>query len=417
MWRRTIGFTLANGPAAPSIAPRASVLARAVPERPGEPSPIQHVVYIIRENRTYDQVLGDIGKGASDPSLVMYGRDVTPNTHALAEQFVLLDHFFASGGNSADGHNWLTQANETDYPDVAAVLRAQLPERRERPARRTRRAVSSGRRRRPEGKRVVSLRRVRAGAQRFDSPAVRAKLMAEYRDSTPARRHFRARTRAACTTRAARSPRSTRCSCASIRDGRRSVPDVVKADVILEHLREWERAQADAAPHDHDPAERPHAGHVGRLVHARRRASPTTTSRSGKIVEALSHSSFWKSMAILVVEDDAQNGVDHIDGHRTVALVASPYARRGVIDSTFYSQPSMVKTIELMLGLPALVNVRSRGHRHARQLHRAHREARLHAVHRARAQTVALRHQRARRARSPDPMRRRAAPLRSPARA
>ena len=74
----------------------------------------------------------------------------------------------------------------------------------------------------------------------------------------------------------------------------------------------------------------------------------------GKVVEALSRSSFWKSMAILVVEDDAQNGVDHIDGHRTVAMVASPYAKRGAIDSTFYSQPSMVKTIELMLGLPAL---------------------------------------------------------------
>src|SRR5215217_5215312 len=74
----------------------------------------------------------------------------------------------------------------------------------------------------------------------------------------------------------------------------------------------------------------------------------------GRIVEALSHSSFWKSMAILSVEDDAQDGVDHIDGHRTIALVASPYARRGVVDSTFYAQPSMVKTIELMLGLPAL---------------------------------------------------------------
>jgi len=74
----------------------------------------------------------------------------------------------------------------------------------------------------------------------------------------------------------------------------------------------------------------------------------------GKVVEGLSHSRFWKSMAIMIVEDDAQNGVDHIDGHRTVALLASPYARRGVIDPTFYAFPSMVKTIELMLGLPAL---------------------------------------------------------------
>src|SRR2546426_11861310 len=93
-----------------------TTLFRSVPERPGEPSLIDHVVYIVRENRTYDQVFGDIGKGASDSSLVQYGRDVTPNAHALAEQFVLLDHFFATGGNSADGHNWLTQANETEYP-------------------------------------------------------------------------------------------------------------------------------------------------------------------------------------------------------------------------------------------------------------------------------------------------------------
>jgi len=97
---------------APQAPPAArKVVPRAVPERPGEPSLIEHVVYIIRENRTYDQVFGDMGRGASDSTLVQYGRDVTPNAHALADQFVLLDHFFASGGNSADGHNCLTQAN------------------------------------------------------------------------------------------------------------------------------------------------------------------------------------------------------------------------------------------------------------------------------------------------------------------
>jgi len=98
------------------VVPRPAAAPHVAPERPGEASLIQHVVYIIRENRTYDQVLGDIGKGASDPGLTMYGRDVTPNAHALSEQFVLLDHFLASGGNSADEHNWLTQANETAYP-------------------------------------------------------------------------------------------------------------------------------------------------------------------------------------------------------------------------------------------------------------------------------------------------------------
>ena len=116
-------LTLRTGSAGPALTARRNVPARAVPERPGEPSSIDHVVYIVRENRTYDQVFGDIGKGASDSSLVQYGRDVTPNTHALAERYVLLDHFFASGGNSADGHNWLTQGTETVILQPAGITR------------------------------------------------------------------------------------------------------------------------------------------------------------------------------------------------------------------------------------------------------------------------------------------------------
>jgi phospholipase C len=87
----------------------------AIPERAGDPSLIEHVVYIIKENRTYDQVFGDISKGNGDPSLVMFGEDVTPNQHRLADQFALLDHFYATGGNSGDGHQWVTQANEPSY--------------------------------------------------------------------------------------------------------------------------------------------------------------------------------------------------------------------------------------------------------------------------------------------------------------
>ena len=101
----------------------------------------------------------------------------------------------------------------------------------------------------------------------------------------------------------------------------------------------------------------------------------------GKIVEGLSHSTFWKDMAILVVEDDAQNGVDHIDGHRTVALAISPYARRGVVDSTFYAQPSMVKTDRADVGVAGDVDLRSRRDRYAGELPRRRRRAGLHAVH------------------------------------
>jgi phospholipase C len=87
----------------------------AIPARSGEPSTIDHVVFVIKENRTYDQVLGDMPKGNGDPSLVMFGAAVTPNQHRLAGQFVLLDNFYATGGNSADRHQWLTQANQTEY--------------------------------------------------------------------------------------------------------------------------------------------------------------------------------------------------------------------------------------------------------------------------------------------------------------
>ncbi len=336
---------------APLVAVRAGVPARAVPERPGEASLIQHVVYIIKENRTYDQVLGDIGKGASDPSLTMYGRDVTPNTHALSEQFVLLDHFFASGGNSADGHNWLTQANETSYPMWPLYYGRSYPSEGNDPL-----TYSAGgflwEAATAKGKRVVSFGEY-APAPSDSMPSVRAKLMAQYRDSTPHNpAFFRGLLKRMYNTRS-EIPSLDRILVREYPGWTQEVPDVIKADIITEHLREWEAAKQ--MPHlsliilPNDHTQGTSAGWCTPSA-----CVADNDLALGKIVDALSHSSFWKNMAILVVEDDAQNGVDHIDGHRTVAMVASPYARRGAIDSTFYSQSSMVKTIELMLGLPAL---------------------------------------------------------------
>ena len=342
---------LATGPAAPSLVPRTTVVARPVPERPGEPSPIEHVVYIIRENRTYDQVLGDMGKGASDSSLTMFGRDVTPNAHALSEQFVLLDHFFASGGNSADGHNWLTQANETAYPMWPLYTGRSYPSEGNDPL-----TYSAGgflwESAAAKGKRVVSFGEY-APAPTTRGAGVPASLFAAYRD--PARYSAawsRATLKTMYNTRS-EIPSLDRILVREYPGWTQDVPDVIKADVVLEHLREWETA--NQMPHltliilPNDHTEGTSAGWC-----TPRACVADNDLALGKLVEGLSHSSFWKKMAILVVEDDAQNGVDHIDGHRTVALVASPYAKRGVIDSTFYSQPSMVKTIELMLGLPAM---------------------------------------------------------------
>ncbi len=344
-------LALRSGPDAPSLAPRRDAVARAVPERPGEASLVQHVVYIIRENRTYDQVLGDIGKGASDPSLTMYGRDVTPNAHALANQFVLFDHFFASGGNSADGHQWLTQANETEYPMWPLYFGRSYPSEGNDAL-----TYSSGgflwEAAQTKGK-TVSVFGEYAPAPARNDASIRTRLLAQYRDSLPHNPAFFRDQLAKRFNTHSDIPSLDRALVREYPGWTEEIPDVVKADVVREHLREWESK-----------------GEMPNLVmmvlpndHTQGTSAGWCTPKScvadndlalGQIVEALSHSQFWKSMAIVIVEDDAQDGVDHVDGHRTVALVASPFARRGVIDSTFYNLQSMVKTVELMLGLPAL---------------------------------------------------------------
>jgi DNA-binding beta-propeller fold protein YncE len=343
-------LTLAGG-AARDLTPRRDAVARAVPERPGEPSPIQHVVFIVRENRTYDQVLGDLGKGDGDSSIVMYGRAVTPNAHALAEQFVVLDHFFASGGNSADGHQWLTQANETEYPYWPLYNGRSYPSEGNDPL-----TYSSGgflwEAARAKDKTVTVFGEYAPGPT-WDSSAVRTRLLEDWKNraSLPAG-HFRERFKALFDTHS-EIPSLDRVLVREYPGWTQGVPDVAKGEVILDHLKEWEAAKE--MPHlvmvilPSDHTQGTNAGWC-----TPRACVADNDLALGKIVEGFSHSSFWPAMAVMVVEDDAQDGVDHVDGHRTVALVASPYARRGVIDSTFYSQPSMVKTIELMLGLPAL---------------------------------------------------------------
>ncbi|HTI03908.1 MAG TPA: hypothetical protein VL549_01215 [Gemmatimonadales bacterium] len=334
-----------------ALAARRNVAARAVPERPGEPSLIDHVVYIVRENRTFDQVLGDLGRGEADTQFVQYGRDVSPNTHALAERYSVLDHFFASGGNSADGHQWLNQAYETEYPTWPLYLGRSYPSEGVDPL-----AYSAGgflwEAAQAKGKGVVVFGEY-APSPQWDSDTIRLNMLRQYRDSQPHNRaFFRARVAKLYNTRSD-IPSLDRVLVREYPGWTTTVPDVVKADIILEHLREWEARRAMPnlvmiiLPSDHTVATSP-----GWCVP--KACVADNDFALGQIVEGLSHSSFWKSMAIFAVEDDAQDGVDHIDGHRTVALVASPYARRGVIDPTFYSQPSMVKTIELMLGLPAL---------------------------------------------------------------
>ncbi|MCG6957356.1 MAG: beta-propeller fold lactonase family protein [Gemmatimonadetes bacterium] len=344
-------FTLAGGGGSASVAPRRDVPARAVPERPGEPSLIDHVVFIVKENRTYDQVFGDMDRGASDSSLVIYGRDVTPNAHALADRYVLLDHFFASGGNSADGHQWLTQANETEYPMWPLYEGRSYPYNGVDPFTYSTGgflwevAQSKGR--------SVAVFGEYAPAPSDYRAAVRQRLLTEYRDSVPHDpAYFRAEMARMYDTHS-EIPSLEKVLVRDYPGWTQESPDVLKADVFLEHLKAWEAKGSMpnlvmmVLPSNHTNGTSPGWSTPAAMV-------ADNDLALGRVVEGLTHSSFWQSMAVLVVEDDAQNGVDHIDGHRTVALAISPYARRHVVDSTFYSQPSMVKTVELMLGLPAM---------------------------------------------------------------
>jgi hypothetical protein len=334
---------LASGAGAAAV--RANVAARAVPERPGEPSLIHHVVYIIRENRTYDQILGDLPRGDNDSQFVMYGRNVTPNAHALSEQFVTLDRFFAEGGNSADGHQWLTQANETEYTLWPLYEGRSYPYDGSDPLAYSNGgfiwddAISKGRSVEVFGEFAPEPRDQSAGQ-------VRSALLAKYRAGGDVQLDPPYHTTSPI-------PSLDHILVRDFPSWTLAVPDVVRAQMFNRSLARWEAGDSMPnlvllqLPSDHT------AG-TGAGDCTPKACVADNDLAVGQVVDALSHSRFWKDMAIFVVEDDAQNGVDHVDGHRTVALAISPYTRRGAVDSTFYNHPSLLKTIELMLGLPAL---------------------------------------------------------------
>ena len=327
--------------AAPEAA-RTNVPPTPVPERSGEPSLIEHVVYIIKENRTYDQLFGDMPKGNGDPSLVMFGQDITPNQHALADQYVLLDNFYASGGNSADGHQWLTQSNETAYCLWPGYAGRSYPFDGTDPLAYAAKGflwdLALARRK------SVRVFGEYAGRMSEVDADARVKLFEEWEKGGDfsSRWTVKAPIEGLNKILAANYPAYTN-----------AIPDVVRASIFKKDLETWERSGSMPnlvllqLPSDHTFGTRPGSTSPRAMV-------ADNDYAVGQVVEALSKSRFWKKTAIFIVEDDAQNGVDHVDGHRTVALVVSPYSRRGAIDSTFYSNQSMVKTIELILGLPTL---------------------------------------------------------------
>ena len=314
----------------------------AVPRRAGEPSLIEHVVYVVKENRTYDQVFGDLKKGNGDASLVMFGEDVTPNQHRLADTFVLLDNFYASGGNSGDGHQWITQANETDYAMWPGWDGRSYPFDGTDPV-----AYSSG------GFLWDYALRAKKTVQVFGEFAPRVQGLGQ-RTRMDLMQRWRAGEDFATTWKTTSPIQPLDGQLVRNFPGYSTeIPDVIRARLFLAELEKWKSAGRMPnlvflqLPSNHTRGTTP-GGHTPKAMVA------DNDLALGQIVEALTHTTFWKKMAIFVVEDDAQNGVDHVDGHRTVALALSPYVRRGHIDSTFYAHTSIAKTIELILGLPTM---------------------------------------------------------------
>ena len=294
----------------------------------GVKSPIEHVIYIVKENRTFDQVLGDMPEGHGDPTLCLFPEKVTPNHHALARQFVLLDNFYVESEVSADGHEWSMGAYATDFVERNWPL-------------------SYGHNRRKkfpypsEGSFDAAARP--AGGYLWDRAIAAGVSFRSYGEwvangKTPA------------------DPCTPKVEALEgrfdplFRSFDQDYSDLARADRFIAELGRFEREgemprlQIVRLPNDHTSGASP-----GKLTPTAFMAENDLAF--GRIVEAVSRSKFWPTTAIFVVEDDAQNGPDHIDAHRTIAFVISPWTKHGEVDSSLYSTSSMLRTMELILGL------------------------------------------------------------------
>jgi YVTN family beta-propeller protein len=298
-----------------------------IPRRPGDPSPIKHVIYIIKENRTYDQLLGSLGKGNGDPSLNLFDDSSAPNTRELARRFVTLDNFYADAEVSADGWNWSTAASANTY------VQKNWP-------------ASYSARNRPYDFEAINPAAAPGATpddayiwDRLDAAGISYRsygvwIVGEGQTAPLVTRLYQHT-----------NPRYPGYD-----------PYITDQVRINEWLLEFNQFVATGTlptvqlvrlPNDHTFGTRPG-------VPTPRAYVADNDLALGRLVEAVSNSPYWAETAIFVVEDDAQNGPDHVDAHRTVALAISPYTQTGRIDSTFYSTSSMLRTIELIVGLPPM---------------------------------------------------------------
>ena len=326
-----------------NLLPRKGVKPVPVPRRIGEPSVFKHVLYIIKENRTYDQVLGDVKKGNGDAYLCTFGKKVTPNAHKLVGEYVLLDNYKASGKCSAEGHLWTDASIVTDYieKNVRAWFRSYTHVLYDAMAYPKTgflwdNALDHGKSVRIYGETAIPY---------WKSGKTWLGVYRDFQAGKPF--HFTNKTTIA-RVRGILSPTYPGYDS-------HNVPDVLRAKAFIDELKQFEKMDGDALPalsimalpNDHTGGTSP--------KHPTLRAMVADNDVAlGQIIEAVSKSKFWKNTVIFITEDDSQHGWDHVSAYRTVGMVISPYTRTAKVISTDYNQTSMIRTMEQILGLPPM---------------------------------------------------------------
>jgi hypothetical protein len=312
-----------------------------VPKRLGEPSVFEHVVYVIKENRTYDQVFGDLPQGNGDPALCVFGRDVSPNHHALAEEFVLLDNFYCNGVNSADGHAWSTEGYVTDHLEKSFGGFT--------------RSYTFG-----DDPLTYSSSGFIWDNVLLHGHSFRNYGEMDYAEPVPAGAtfveilcDFEQKTGRIAFTHKVGIENLWQYTHPTYPGWNMAIPDVVRAQIFLDELveaektGEWPDFQIVFLPQDHGSGTTPD-------MPTPRAHMADNDLALGRIIDGISHSRFWPRTCVFVIEDDPQDGFDHVDGHRSIALVVSPYTKRRAVVSHFYNQTSVLHTMERILGCPPM---------------------------------------------------------------
>jgi DNA-binding beta-propeller fold protein YncE len=298
-------------------------------EKPQMP-PIEHVIYIVKENRTYDQVLGDMKEGNGDASLTIFGEQITPNLHKIAREFVLLDNFYVNSDVSADGHNWSTAAIAPDY--VQKLWPTQYAGRRKKPYDFEEQDIASLP---PAGYLWTNAAAAGLSIRNFG-------YMAGNKTPIPEEGQDQLTT--------VRDPILAKVTNRLYRGFDLNYPDVNRAHAFLNELAEYEKSgtmpRLMTVRMGNDHTSGTSVGKVAPLS-----AAADNDYAVGMLVEGVSKSRFWGTTLICILEDDAQNGQDHVDSHRSPAFIVSPYVKRHTVDNNMYNTASMLRTMELVLGL------------------------------------------------------------------